>query len=305
MPNKLISCKNLSKDFLIKKKIIKAVNDVTFNIFEGKTFSIVGESGCGKSTIAYMLAQLINPTNGKIIFENNNLKKNLKKNLQIIFQDPFLSFNPKMKIEEIISEPIQIHQKLSKKELEKIVDLLLTKVKLSTYIKGRYPHEFSGGQRQRIAIARAIALNPKFIICDEPLSSLDVSISAQIISLLKNLQKNLNLSYLFISHNLAIVKYISDYIAVMYLGKFVEKASTKDLFSNPLHPYTQSLISLSFSLQKNENNIFFKNEIPSLINLPKGCLFSTRCKYAKKICFETAPNLKQIKENHHVACHLR
>jgi len=302
--NKLISYKNLKKYFFIKNKILKAVDDISFDIFEGKTFAIVGESGCGKSTIANMVSQLIKPTSGQIIFENKDFEKNLKRNIQFIFQDPYLSFNPKMKIEEIILEPIKIHEKFNKEKLSSIVNNLLEKVQLSTYIKERYPYELSGGQRQRLAIARAIALNPKFIICDEPLASLDVSISAQIINLLQNLKKNTNLSYLFISHNLVIVKYISDYVAVMYLGKFLELANTKKLFSNPFHPYTKALISLSSFFPKKENKIFLKNEIPSFLNHPKGCLFSTRCPYAKKDCFEKLPELKEIQKGHFVACHL-
>jgi oligopeptide/dipeptide ABC transporter ATP-binding protein len=303
MNKKLISCKRLTKYFYIKDNIIKAVNDVSFDIYEGKTFAIVGESGSGKTTIANMLSQLSMPSSGEILFEDKELKKNLKKNIQFIFQDPFLSFNPKMKIDEIILEPIKIHEKFNKKKLSEIVDSLLNKVQLPSYIKGRFPHEFSGGQRQRIAIARAIALNPKFIICDEPLASLDVSISAQIIDLLKSLQEKINLSYLFISHNLAVVKYISDYVAVMYLGKFLETGPTKKLFSDPLHPYTKALISLSSS--KKEKKIFLKNENPSFLNPPEGCLFSTRCPYAEKKCFKEHPELKEINENHFVACHLK
>ncbi len=304
MDKKLIICKELTKNFYIKNKIIKAVNDVSFDILEGKTFAIVGESSCGKSTIANMLSQLLKPTSGEILFEDKEFEKNLKRNIQIIFQDPFLSFNPKMKIEEIILEPIKIHENFNKKKLSQLVDDLLEKVQLPPYIKGRFPHEFSGGQRQRLAIARAIALNPKFIICDEPLASLDVSISAQIIHLLQSLQQKTNLSYLFISHNLAVVRYISDYVAVMYLGKFLEHSTTDRLFSNPLHPYTKALISLSFSFVKKEKKIFLKNEIPSLLNPPKGCLFSTRCPYGEKKCFEITPKLIEIEKNHFVACHL-
>lgn len=303
MDKKLISCKHLSKNYYLKNKIIKAVNDVSFDIFEGKTFAIVGESGCGKTTVANMLSSLLKPSTGEIIFEDSDFAKNLKRNIQVIFQDPYLSLNPKMKIEEIILEPIKIHEKFNKKKLSEIVDSLLEKVQLPTHIKGRFPHEFSGGQRQRLAIARAIALNPKFIICDEPLASLDVSISAQIINLLQNLQEKTNLSYLFISHNLAVVKYLSDYVAVMYLGKFLEHTTTKKLFSNPLHPYTNALISLSFSLSNKEKKIYLKNEIPSLLNPPNGCLFSTRCPYAEKKCFEIEPKLEEKEKNHFVACH--
>jgi len=305
MDKTIISIKNLKKNFYLKNKILKAVNDVSFDIVRGQTFAIVGESGCGKTTIANMIAKLIKPSSGEIYYENTSIfenNKSLIKNIQMIFQDPYLSLNPKMRVEQIILEPLLIHKKIPKNKLIEIVDNLLDKVKLPYYIKGRFPHEFSGGQRQRIAIARAIALSPKFIICDEPLSSLDVSISAQIIHLLIKLQKTLILSYLFISHNLAVVKYLSDHIAVMYLGKFLEKASTKDLFAHPYHPYTQALISSSYSLKK-QDKVFIKDEIPSLINLPKGCLFSTRCPYAKKICFKSVPKLEEVEKNHFVACH--
>lgn len=304
MPKRLISCRNLTKKFNIKDKIIKAVDDVSFDIHAGKTFAIVGESGCGKSTIGNLLTQLIKPTSGQIIYEDFEFKQNLKKNIQIIFQDPFLSFNPKMKIEEIILEPAKIHEKLTKKQLTSLANNLLEKVHLPLSIKERYPHEFSGGQRQRLAIARAIALNPKFIVCDEPLASLDVSISAQIITLLQSLQQKTAVSYLFISHNLAVVKYISDYVAVMYLGKFLEHTTTKKLFSNPLHPYTKTLISLSSSSKNKKNKIILKNDIPSLLNPPKGCLFSTRCPYTEKQCHEIEPTLKEIEKNHFTACHL-
>lgn len=303
MSKKLITCKNLTKEYYLKNKIIKAVDDVSFDIFDGKTFAIVGESGCGKSTIANMLSNLIKPTSGEIVFDDFDFATNIKRNIQIIFQDPYLSLNPKMKIEEIILEPYKIHEKLKKNELNNIVDALLQKVQLPTNIKGKYPHEFSGGQRQRIAIARAIALNPKFIICDEPLASLDVSISAQIINLLKDLQAKTNLSYLFISHNLAVVKYIATHVAVMYLGKFLEYSTANELFSNPYHPYTKALISLTSTKIKKENKILLKNEIPSLVNRPKGCLFSTRCPFAEKQCFEECPKLEEIKKDHFVACH--
>lgn len=308
MDKKLLSIRNLKKNFLIQNKILKAVDDVSFDIIKGKTFAIVGESGCGKSSIANMIANLIKPTSGQILFENRSVFENdndLKKNIQMIFQDPYLSLNPKMKISEIILEPIKIHKKFKKEKEFNLLTSLLNQVNLSSTIAKRYPHELSGGQRQRIAIARSIALNPKFIICDEPLSSLDISTSSQIINLLKNLQQNLNLSYLFISHNLAVVKYISQNAAVMYLGKFLELAPSNKLFVNPLHPYTQALISASFSFKKKNNDkVILKNEIPSLLNPPKGCLFSTRCPYAKNECFKTRPVLKEVEKDHQVACHL-
>jgi len=302
--NFLLTVKNLKKYFFIKKnKTIKAVDDVSFEIQKGKTFAIVGESGAGKTTIANMLSNLLMPTAGEIFFENKFLSgkdKNQKKNIQMIFQDPYLSLNPKMKIGKIILEPIEIHKKISKIEQKDIFHYLLKKVHLPFYIENEFPHKLSSGQRQRVAIARAIALSPKFIICDEPIASLDASISGQIINLLSDLKKNLQLTYLFISHNLSVVRYISDNIAVMYLGKFLEKAETQEFFNNPLHPYSQMLIS--FSLKK---KISFKNESFILSkNSLNGCIFSQRCPYAKKICFENIPNLEEIRKDHFVACHL-
>jgi oligopeptide/dipeptide ABC transporter ATP-binding protein len=307
MDEMLIRVKNLSKDFIIKNKILKAVDNISFEINKAKNFAIVGESGCGKTTIANMVANLIKPTSGEILFENLNIfekNKYVRKNIQMIFQDPYLSLNPKMKVDDIILEPIKIHEKFSKKIEASILNSLLEKVKLPSNVKDRYPHEFSGGQKQRIAIARAISLNPKFIICDEPLASLDVSISSQIMDLLLDLKETLNLSYLFISHNLAIVKHLTDHTAVMYLGNFLETAPTKLLFSKPKHPYTQALISSSFSFKNKQKQIVLQDEIPSLLNPPKGCLFSTRCPYAKKECLETKPNLQEIEKDHFAACHL-
>jgi len=315
--DKIVCCKNLEKSFFIKNKPLHVLNDISFDIERGKTTSIVGESGSGKSTIANILANLIKPTSGKILFENSSIFdnnsiiktdldkiKNLRKNIQMIFQDPYLSLNPKMRIIDIILEPLKIHEKFSKEKLLEKVNDILQKVNLSTAIKNRFPHQLSGGQRQRVAIARAIILNPKFVILDEPLSSLDISIGTDIINLLINLQKKLNLTYLFISHDLKVVKYISDYVSVIYMGKFLEKALTKKLFSNPLHPYTQALINSSFTFGKNQTKFLLNNEIPSLLNPPKGCLFSTRCPFAKKICFDIRPELKEIEKNHQVACHL-
>jgi oligopeptide/dipeptide ABC transporter ATP-binding protein len=305
MSKSLIRVNNLTKNFIVKNKILKAVDSISFEIQKATTFAIVGESGCGKTTIANMIAKLIKPTSGEIYFEDKSIFENKKnKDIQMIFQDPFLSLNPKMKIDEIILEPIIIHEKFSKEKQYSLLDSLLQKVKLPLNVKNRFPHEFSGGQKQRIAIARAISSNPKFIICDEPFASLDVSISAQIINLLLELKNSLNLSYLFISHNLAIVKHISDETAVMYLGSFVEKASTKKLFSNPKHPYTKALISSSFSFNKKINRIILKDEIPSLLNPPKGCLFSTRCPYAIEKCKFSRPDLIEIENNHFAACHL-
>ncbi|HEU63922.1 MAG TPA: ABC transporter ATP-binding protein [Chlamydiae bacterium] len=320
--NKIISCKNLKKSFFIKNKTLNVLNDISFDIEKGETTSIVGESGSGKSTIANIIAGLLKPTSGNVFFENSSIFNNasvdkasfdkasfnrtkiFRKNIQMIFQDPYLSLNPKMRILEIILEPLKIHEKFSKEKLLKLADEILEKVNLSVFIKNRFPHQLSGGQKQRVAIARAIILNPKFIILDEPLSSLDVSIGAGIINLLTDLQKNLDLTYLFISHDLKVIKYISDYVSVIYMGKFLEKAPTKKLFSNPLHPYTQALIDSSFTFRNNQTKILLNNETPSLLDPPKGCLFSTRCPFAKKICFDARPDLKEIEKDHFVACHL-
>ncbi|NGX44318.1 MAG: Oligopeptide transport ATP-binding protein OppF [Candidatus Anoxychlamydiales bacterium] len=307
MDKTFISCKNLKKSFYIKNKTLNVLNDISFDIEKGKTASIVGESGSGKSTIANIIANLLKPTSGRVFFENLSIfdkTRIFRKNIQMIFQDPYLSLNPKMRVLDIILEPLKIHEKFSKEKLLKKADDILQKVNLSNAIKNRFPHQLSGGQRQRVAIARAIILNPKFIILDEPLSSLDVTIGAGIINLLIDLQKNLGLTYLFISHDLKVVKYISDYVSVIYMGKFLEKALTKKLFSTPLHPYTQALIQSSFTFRKNQTKILLNSEIPSLLNPPKGCLFSTRCPFAKKICFNNRPELKEIEKDHFVACHL-
>nr|NGX32800.1 Oligopeptide transport ATP-binding protein OppF [Candidatus Anoxychlamydiales bacterium] len=235
--NKIISCKNLEKSFFIKNKTLNVLNDISFDIEKGKTFAIVGESGSGKSTIANIIAGLLKPTSGRVFFGNLSIfnKTSFRKNIQMIFQDPYLSLNPKMRVLDIILEPLKIHEKFSKEKLLKKATDILQKVNLSSAVKNRFSHQLSGGQRQRVAIARAIILNPKFIILDEPLSSLDVSIGTGIINLLTDLQKNLGLTYLFISHDLKVVKYISDSVSVLYMGKFLEKAKTNQIFSNPLH----------------------------------------------------------------------
>ncbi|MBN2478651.1 MAG: ABC transporter ATP-binding protein [Parachlamydiales bacterium] len=241
-----LECKNLNKNFYVNKKIIKAVDGVSFKVKKGKTLGLVGESGCGKSTLARILINLLKFDSGDILFENKSIflknKTNFFKNMQLIFQDPYLSLNPTMTIEEIIAEPLKIQKRLKKQDIKLEVEKLLYQVNLPINCRNRFPHEFSGGQRQRIAIARAISTKPTFIILDEPLASLDVTISAQIINLLKKLQKDFNLTYLFISHNLATVKTMSDDIAVMHMGKFVEYASKDDIFFNPKHPFTKKLI---------------------------------------------------------------
>ena len=308
MENKtLISIKNLKKHFFMKnKKILKAVDGIDIDILKGETLGLVGESGSGKSTIAKMLFNLTSPTSGDIFFEDRSIfDKHIKlhKKMQMVFQDPYSSLNPTMTIEEIIAEPLKIHKKLSKNEMSHQVENLLEKVKLSKNIKNRFPHEFSGGQRQRIAIAKALSLNPSFIVCDEILSSLDVSIQAEIINLLLDLKKKCNFTFLFISHDLAVVKYISDKIAVMYLGKFLEVGLTKDVFLSPKHPYTKALIASNFAIENKEKSNLIKGEMPSLLEPIKGCLFASRCIIAKKMCFEIEPSLEEKTKNHLAACH--
>lgn len=297
----IIEIKNLTKHFFLKKKILKAVENVSLNIKTGETLGLVGESGCGKSTLARVLLRLLPQTSGSVFFKKTNIFdisikefKKYRRKMQIIFQDPYSSLNPRMTIKEIIEEPLKIHE-IKENNLYNLLDY----VKMPQSCLKKFPHEFSGGQRQRITIARALSLNPEFLILDEPISSLDVSIQAQIINLLKELQKNLKLTYLFIAHDLAVVKYISTQIAVMYLGEIVEITSSEKIFKNPLHPYTKNLIDSS--LIKIKENLISENENSSQTN---GCTFSNRCPYAKKICFQKKPLLKKIDEDHCVSCFL-
>ena len=315
----LVEVKNLKKYFLrksffsIKSDVVRAVDDISFYIKKGETFGLIGESGCGKSTTGKLILRLIEPTGGKVYFEghdifkmNNKEIKNLRRKMQIIFQDPFASLNPRMTIEQIIAEPLKIHKLANGTELKRRVLDLMELVGLNPELATRYPHELSGGQRQRVGIARALAVEPIFIVADEPVSSLDVSIRAQILNLIQDLQKNLGLTYLFITHDLSTIKYLSNRIAVMYLGKIVEIGKTEDIFNDPLHPYTKALLS-AIPIPDPEirrERILLKGEIPSPINPPTSCRFHTRCPVKNKICEIKEPKLKEVKNGHLVACHL-
>lgn len=314
MDNKLLEVKQLKKYFNTPKGTLYAVDDVSFSIEKGKTLGIVGESGCGKSTTGRAILRLLEPTGGEVVFEGKNIVdyskkelRDLRKDMQIIFQDPFASLNPRKTVSEIIGEPLRLHKIIkSKKEREKRVLELMETVGLSERLANTYPHELDGGRRQRIGIARALALNPKFILCDEPVSALDVSIQAQILNLLKKLQKDLGLTYIFITHDLSVVNYFSDEIAVMYLGKVVEKAPSEELFDNPKHPYTKALLSAIPipSIGKKKERIIIKGEITSPIDPKPGCRFAPRCEFAKDICFKEQPILKELENDHQVACHI-
>lgn len=312
----LVEVSNLKKYFEVGKgKTLKAVDDVSFNIKKGETLGLVGESGCGKTTCGRTILGIYKATDGQVLFNgedvhkmNYNEKLKFKKSAQIIFQDPYASLDPRMTIGDIIGEGMDVHLKLSKAEKQnKIADLLM-KVGLNPEHGSRFPHELSGGQRQRIGIARALAVEPEFIMCDEPISALDVSIQAQIVNLLIKLQKELGLTYLFISHDLSMVKHISDRVGVMYLGSMMELASNEVLYDTPLHPYTKALISSIPVPDPNRDNdraiIKLEGEVPSPINPPEGCKFVKRCSYAIDVCHKTTPQLKEVELDHFVACHL-
>lgn len=319
---KLIEVEHLKKHFPLKtsmfkkgKQVVKAVDDVSFHIYKGETFGLVGESGCGKSTLGRTLNRLYDPTEGKIIFDGQDIaslnQKELqpyRKRMQMIFQDPYSSLNPYMNVEGIIDEPLEIHTKLSKMERREIIIDILEKVGLQKDDMEKFPHEFSGGQRQRIGIARALAINPDFILCDEAISALDVSIQAQVINMLEDLQTELGLTYLFVAHDLSMVRHISDRIGVMYLGKMVEISPSDELYDKPLHPYTQALLSAipipdPMKAQNNKREII-TGELPSPIEMEKGCPFRSRCPLANAICAEKAPQMKEVGSEHFVACHL-
>ena len=298
----------------IKKKAVKAVDDVSFEIKKGETLGLVGESGSGKSTIGRTILRLYEPTDGKIYFEGKDItnidKESLRKlrpRMQMIFQDSYNSLNPRHNIGYIISEPLIIHTEMPHIDIRNRVKELLELVGLKARYMNRFPHEFSGGQRQRVNIARALALNPDFIVCDEPISALDVSIQAQIVNLLQDLQDKLKHTYLFIAHDLSMVQHISDRIAVIYLGHIMEFANSEDLFKNPLHPYTQALISAvpipSPRVEKKRKRIILKGEIPNPANPPSGCVFHTRCPIAKPVCSNEVPEYREIEKDHFVACH--
>lgn len=317
----LLEVKQLKKHFPITgglfgtvQSYVKALDGVSFQIEKGETLGVVGESGCGKSTLGRVALRLLNPTSGEVFFKQKNIfrlspqeMRNLRKDMQLIFQDPYESLNPRMKVEDIIGEPLRIHGYGTKNLRKKKVQELLEVVGLNTYHCDKYPHEFSGGQRQRICIARALALSPTFIICDEPVSALDVSIQGQIINLLNELQRNFNYTYMFISHDLSVVRHISDRVAVMYLGKIVEIGPAEQLFSNPQHPYTKALISAvplpnpEFKQQK----IYLQGDVPNPINVSKGCRFHTRCPVKTSLCQVQEPELLEVGQGQQVACHLR
>ena len=298
-----------------RKQYVKAVDHVTIRIRPRETLGLVGESGCGKTTTGRTMIRLYEPTSGKIYFEGKDISKlkgkellNFKKNVQIIFQDPYASLDPRMTIGEIIAEGMSVHMKLTEKEKEDRVNDLLHKVGLNAEYANRFAHELSGGQRQRVGIARALAVEPKFIVCDEPISALDVSIQAQVVNLLMKLQREMGLTYLFISHDLSMVKHISDRVGVMYLGSIVELASKEILYTKPKHPYTQALISAITQADPeahtDKERIKLEGEVPSPLDPPSGCKFRTRCSYATERCAQEVPMLKEVEENHFVACHL-
>ncbi|NMB24442.1 MAG: dipeptide ABC transporter ATP-binding protein [Firmicutes bacterium] len=317
----LLEVKNLVKHFpitrgfILSKQVgaVQAVDGVSFAINRGETLGLVGESGCGKSTTGRLILRLIEATAGEVWFEGRNVlelgreeMRELRRDMQIIFQDPYASLNPRMTVGDIIGEPMQIHGIARGREKEKRVQELLEVVGLASYHARRYPHEFSGGQRQRIGVARALAVNPKIIVCDEPVSALDVSIQAQVVNLLQDLQQEYGLTYLFIAHDLSVVKHISDRVAVMYLGKIVELTSKQALYDNPLHPYTKALLSAipipDPTLTR--ERVILEGDVPSPINPPTGCRFHTRCPVATDICKEREPEFADVGGGHFVACHL-
>lgn len=321
MSEVLLKAKDLKKHYAVRsgvlsniKGYVRAVDGISLSINSGETFGLVGESGCGKSTLGRLLLRLIEPTSGECIVNGENIYslkeaqlRKLRKDIQIIFQDPYASLNPKMTVGKIIGEPLKIYNIIpNEKEREERVKELLETVGLSRDHYGRYPHEFSGGQRQRISIARALALKPKLIVCDEAVSALDVSVRSQILNLLKDLQEKFNLTYIFISHDLSVVKYICDRIGVMYLGKIVEMAPSKELFSNPVHPYTRALLSAipEPDPKKVKDRVILKGDVPNPINPPSGCTFHPRCSYACEKCKTDAPQMKHLDEEHYAFCHI-
>lgn len=316
----ILEVRDLKKYFPIKAGVfskqkgeVKAVDGISFKIKRGTTMGLVGESGCGKSTAGRTILRLIEKTSGDVIFNGKDvfgLSKNevreLRTKMQIIFQDPYSSLSPRLPVGEIIGEAVKEHDLVPKDQYEDYLDKVMISCGLQPYHKDRYPHEFSGGQRQRICIARSLAVNPEFVVCDEPVSALDVSVQAQIINLLKDLQEERNLTYLFISHDLSVVEHISDTVGVMYLGGLVEYGNTEDIFRNPLHPYTQALLSAVPVPDPDVkmNRVILEGSIPSPANPPKGCKFHTRCAHCMEICKTVVPEMKEIEEGHFVACHL-
>lgn len=318
-PQAVLEVRHLKKYFTLKKtvtgkplSVLKAVDDVSFKIKEGETLGIVGESGCGKTTMGRAILKLHQPTAGQIFFEGTDIAGYTKKEMralrtkmQIVFQDPYSSLPPRSTVGDILAEPVRVHNIVPPSQVKDYVLSIMDQCGLRDYYYERYPHEFSGGQRQRICIARALAVAPKFVVCDEPVSALDVSIQAQIINLLKKIQAERKLTYLFISHDLSVVKYISDKIGVMYLGSMVEFGSQERIFDNPLHPYTQALFSAIPNPNPDEKSehVLLTGDIPSPVNPPRGCKFHTRCPMATEICRHVAPPYKEYEEGHFVACH--
>lgn len=308
----------ITRGILVQRQVgaIKAVDGVTFDLYKGETLGLVGESGCGKSTTGRTILQLYRPTSGDVYYGDTNLTeikgeklRKMRREMQMIFQDPYASLNPRMTVGSIVSEPLEVHGiGKNRKERQERVQELLKIVGLNPFFVNRYPHEFSGGQRQRIGVARALAVNPAFIVCDEPISALDVSIQAQIINLLEDLQSELGLTYLFIAHDLSVVRHISDRIAVMYLGKIAELAPREELYANPMHPYTQALLSAvpipDPQIESKRQRIILEGDVPSPANPPSGCNFSTRCPRVMDICREKDPVFKDYGEGHYVACWL-
>ncbi len=313
MDQQLVNVQNLVKHFPVEGSddVVRAVDGVSFEIFRGETLGLVGESGCGKSTVGRCLLRLIEPTSGAITFERRNVSslgkrelREMRREMQIVFQDPYASLNPRMKVGDIIAEPLIIHGVSNKSERRERVGELLSKVGLSPDYMKRYPHEFSGGQRQRIGVARTLALNPKLIVADEPVSALDVSVQAQVVNLLQDLQQEFGLTYLFISHGLAVVEHISTRVAVMYLGRIVEIASAIDLYARPLHPYTQALLSAIPvpDPKRKRDRIVLQGDVPTPIDPPSGCRFRTRCPLAISECAQIDPDLREVAPGHRVAC---
>ena len=319
----LVDVRGLKKYFSVTKGVIfqtkageiKAVDGVSFQIMKGETLGLVGESGCGKTTIGRCILQLYKPTDGQVIFEGQDLTtlkgnemRPLRRRLQVIFQDPYSSLNPRMTVGNVVEEPLVIHKMGNRKERRERVRELFQVVGLNPYMVDRYPHEFSGGQRQRIGIARALVVTPSFIVCDEPISALDVSIQAQVINLLQELQVQFNLTYLFIAHDLSVVRHISDRVAVMYLGKIVEITDRDRLYQTPLHPYTKALLSAvpipDPAVEAKRERIILTGDVPSPLNPPSGCSFHPRCPFAMDVCKEVTPQLKDTGDGHTVACHL-
>lgn len=318
--NPLLEVKNLKKYYPVKRKLlsreqtfVKAVDDVSFTVQKGETLGIVGESGCGKSTMGRTILQLQPATDGEIIYKGKDITnlsfrqmRPLRKEMQIVFQDPYSSLNARKTIQQILLEPFEIHRLYSRKERLDRVHEMLEKVGLNREFANRYPHEFSGGQRQRIGIARALMLEPEFVVADEPVSALDVSVQAQVLNLLQDLQEDYNLTYLFIAHDLSVVKHISTRIGVMYLGRLVELVDKNDLYREPLHPYTQALLSAIPipKVGKKRERIILKGDVPNPENPPVGCPFHTRCRHKMDICSQVRPELKEVEKNRFVACHL-